>query len=232
MPRRSRMYLGDMPYHVIQRGNNREPCFYALEDYQFYLETLSKACQRYHVSIHAYVLMTNHTHLLLTPSDEPGISLVMQSLGRHYVQYINKTYRRTGTLWEGRHKSSLVDADRYLLACYRYIELNPVRAGMVKHPGDHKWSSYRNNALGETNHLIKQHAAYKALGSCMDHQLKNYRGLFDAALDQSDINAIRNAAAFDMPLGDNRFQEKIASMLKRKIDTRAQGRAYGSFHEK
>jgi len=128
MPRKPRMYIGGLPCHVIQRGNNRDACFYSDQDYQFYLYQLGEVCRRYSVQLHAYVLMTNHSHLLMTPKDEWGISRVMQSLGRCYVQYINKTYRRTGTLWEGRHKSSLVDADRYLLACYRYIELNPVRA--------------------------------------------------------------------------------------------------------
>ncbi len=156
MPRKLRMYLAGMPYHVIQRGNNREACFFADDDYLFYLECLKDACERYQVNCHAYVLMTNHTHLLLEPLKAEGISRVMQSLGRRYVQYINKHYRRCGTLWESRHKSSLVDAETYLLSCYRYIELNPVMANMVEHPGDYRWSSYRCNAYGEINQLIKQ----------------------------------------------------------------------------
>ena len=146
MPRKSRMYLPTIPCHVVSRGNNRDACFYADEDYLFYLECLGDACDKYAVALHAYVLMTNHVHLLLTPRDELGISRVMQSVGRRYVQYINYTYRRSGTLWEGRHKASLIDADRYLLACYRYIELNPVRANMVVDPADYRWSSYRVNA--------------------------------------------------------------------------------------
>lgn len=138
MPRKQRMYLADVPAHVIQRGNNREACFYAEQDYLFYLDCLQNACERYQVAVHAYVLMTNHVHLLMTPATQEGISRVMQSLGRRYVQYINYEYRRTGTLWESRHKASLVDAENYLLTCYRYIELNPVRANMVNHPGDYR----------------------------------------------------------------------------------------------
>jgi len=132
MPRKPRVYLSGVPCHVIQRGNDRQPCFYSEEDYVFYLECLYDACKRYKVNLHAYVLMTNHVHLLVTPRVADGISRVMQSIGRRYVQYVNVTYKRSGTLWEGRHKSSLVDADNYLLSCYRYIEMNPVRAGMVQ----------------------------------------------------------------------------------------------------
>lgn len=143
MPRKARMYLPGVPCHVISRGNNRDACFYSDDDSLFYLTCLQGACQRYGVSLHAYVLMSNHVHLLMTPAREDGISKVMQSVGRRYVQYINMNYRRSGTLWEGRHKSSLVDAEDYVLACYRYIELNPVRAGMVEHPADYRWSSYR-----------------------------------------------------------------------------------------
>ena len=149
MPRKPRMYLPGVPCHIVQRGNNRDVCFYSEQDYQFYLECLKSACKRYRVAVHAYVLMTNHVHLLMQPEDEAGISRVMQSLGRRYVQYINHTYRRSGTLWEGRYKSSLINAEEYLLACYRYIELNPVRANMVSHPADYRWTSYRFNGQGE-----------------------------------------------------------------------------------
>ena len=141
MPRKPRMYLPSVPCHVIQRGNNREASFFAHQDYLFYLNCLGEACNRYNVAVHAYVLMTNHVHLLMTPDDREGISRVMQSIGRRYVQYINKEYQRCGTLWESRHKASLVDAEQYLLTCYRYIELNPVVANMVKHPGVYAWSS-------------------------------------------------------------------------------------------
>jgi len=146
MPRKPRMYLAGVPCHVVQRGNNRDACFFTDDDYQLYRETLRDACRSYRVDVHAYVLMTNHVHLLMTPQTIEGISRVMQSLGRRYVQYVNRSYQRVGTLWESRHKASLVDAKNYLLACYRYIELNPVAAGMVEHPGDYRWSSFTCNA--------------------------------------------------------------------------------------
>lgn len=131
MPRKPRMYMAGMPCHVVQRGINRDATFYSDDDYLFYLTCLDDGMKRYRVAVHAFVLMTNHVHLLMTPNDNEGISRLMQSIGRRYVQYVNKTYRRTGTLWESRHKASLVQEEQYLLKCYRYIELNPVRAEIV-----------------------------------------------------------------------------------------------------
>jgi len=153
----------------------------------------------------------------MTPSDEWGLSRVMQSLGRCYVQYINKTYRRTGTLWKGHHKSSLVDADRYLLACYRYIELNPVRACMVSHPAEYPWSSFRANALGEGNKLLTQHALYLSLGTSASVRQEGYQSLFNNELDNVLINDIRKSASFSMPLGNSRFQQQIEGALSRKV---------------
>ena len=149
MPRQLRYNLPGIPQHVIQRGNNRQATFFSDEDYMRYLADLKSACDQHQCEVHAYVLMTNHVHLLMTPHNGDGIAKTMQSLGRRYVVYINQTYRRTGTLWEGRYKAALIDSENYLLTCYRYIELNPVRAeGMVDHPGKYRWSSYRANALG------------------------------------------------------------------------------------
>ena len=137
MPRQPRYALAGFPQHVIQRGNNRSATFYAEQDYRVYLECLAEACHVHETALHAYVLMTNHVHLLMTPGKTNGLAKVMQSLGRRYVRYVNDTYRRTGTLWEGRYKASVIDTEHYLLACYRYIEMNPVRAGLVAHPADY-----------------------------------------------------------------------------------------------
>lgn len=224
MPRKTRMYLPGIPCHIIQRGNNRDACFYAEQDYQFYLECIHDASNRYGVKIHAYVLMTNHVHFLMTPVHKDSISLSMQSVGRRYVQYINKEYYRTGTLWEGRHKSSLVDAEQYLLKCMKYIELNPVRANMVKHPSEYKWSSYRCNALAEKNPLISHHLLYEALGLNVDNRLKAYQLLFDRDLEQHDIKLIKNSALFSMPTGDNRFKAQIEQALNRKLGYARRGR--------
>ena len=220
--------MGGIPCHVIQRGNNRDACFYSESDYQFYLNHLGKACRRYGVKLHAYVLMTNHTHILITPDDESGISRVMQSLGRCYVQYINKTYGRTGTLWEGRHKGSLVDDDNYLLACHRYIELNPVRAGMVNRPEEYCWSSFRSNAYGDINKWLTPHDLYLALGESTNLRLERYRSLFDSKLDKKLVEEIRRAAGFSMPLGSSLFQLRVEKILGRGVGYASRGRPHYS----
>ncbi len=164
MPRRARIAVPGIPWHIIQRGNNRSACFYAQQDYRRYLETLADMASRYDCEVHAYVLMTNHVHLLLTPARKDSASLLMKHLGQCYVQYINRHYRRSGTLWEGRFRSCLAQRDEYVLACYRYIELNPVRAGMVAHPRAYPWSSYQCNAQGRVNRLMTPHDDYDRLG--------------------------------------------------------------------
>lgn len=132
MPRRARLSIPGIPWHIIQRGNNRTACFYADEDYRRYLDTLGEQAEKHGCQIHAYVLMTNHVHLLITPEREESAGLLMKHLGQRYVQYVNRTYRRSGTLWESRFRSCLAREEEYVLACYRYIELNPVRADMVR----------------------------------------------------------------------------------------------------
>lgn len=152
MPRLPRIDLPGIPRHVIQRGNDRQPCFFQEVDYVRYLGDLKELSIRSGCVIHAYVLMTNHVHLLLTPSQVGQVSTLMQALVRRYVRYVNDRYGRTGTLWERRYKSCLVDSETYLLSCYRHIELNPVRAAMVTAPGDYRWSSFRSNAEGGMTH--------------------------------------------------------------------------------
>jgi len=224
MPRKPRMYLPGIPSHVIQRGNNRLPCFFAGSDRHFYLACLKDAVNRYKVSVHAYVLMTNHTHLLMTPNDEKGISSVMQSLGRRYVQYVNHKYRRCGTLWESRHISSLIQADDYLLCCYRYIEMNPVRAKMVNHPDEYLWSSYQHNAYGRHNPLIQAHPLYTQLDGDEKARLCCYRELFSTEIGHEELYQIRKAINFCMPLGNDRFREEIEQTLGRKIGHNQPGR--------
>jgi putative transposase len=149
MARKPRFNLPGYPQHVTQRGNNRKPCFFSPRDFQYYLDCLGEACINRECALHAYVLMTNHVHLLITPAKEQGVSLLMQDVGRKYVHYVNRSYGRSGTLWEGRFKASLVDADAYLLVCHRYIESNPIRAGMANSLSDYRWSSYHSNAYGK-----------------------------------------------------------------------------------
>jgi len=224
MPRKPRMYLPHIPCHVVQRGHNRSVCFYTPDDYRYYLQSLNDARQRHAVQLHAYCLMTNHVHLLMTPTTQEGISRVMQSVGRRYVQYINTTYRRSGTLWEDRHKSSLIQAEDYLLICYRYIEMNPVRAGMVMHPGDYPWSSYRYHAYGEANKLITPHTLYEQLNKHEAVRRENYRAMFLTDLDKVDLHVIRRSVEFSMPLGNDRFREEIEQALGRKIGYAKRGK--------
>lgn len=208
MPRRARMYLPNYSYHIVQRGNNREACFIEPENYQFYLALWKEVSSRYGVSVHAYCLMTNHIHVLATPDEKTSLSNTMKVVGSRYAQYINKKYRRTGTLWEGRHRSSLVQTEKYFLTCCRYIELNPVTAGMVKSPEEYKWSSYHCNAWGDESWLVK-HDEYKQLGMTKDERCFNYRSLFKYHLDDGDIDLIRKAAHFSQPVGDDRFKREI-----------------------
>lgn len=223
MPRRARMYFPGLPYHVVQRGNNREPCFIEPENYQFYLELWRTVSSRYGVAVHAYCLMTNHIHFLATPDSKTGLSNTMKVIGSRYAQYINLKYKRTGTLWEGRHRSSLVQTDRYLLACMRYIELNPVRAGMVDRPEEYKWSSYGINAWGDEGWL-KPHAEYLALNDSGVDRYSTYRDLFKSHLSGKDLELIRKATHYCQPVGNDRFRREIEEKYGVKLGQLNRGR--------
>jgi len=218
------MYLPGIPAHVVQRGNNRSVCFFSDDDYLFYLELLRQGLKRFGVQLHAYVLMTNHVHLLMTPAKEDSISRLMQHVGRNYVLYINKSYRRSGTLWEGRPKASLVDADNYLLSSYRYIEMNPVAAGMVATPDEYRWSSYGWHAWGKTNALITDHPLFEALGQTSQERQHAYRELFRFQILDADIHQIRESMNCNYPLGNDRFRIEIEAALGRRVGQIRRGR--------
>ena len=220
MPRQPRPDLAQVPQHVVQRGNDRQPCFFTPDDYSRYLVNLREAALRYGVAIHAYVLMTNHVLLLATPTEVGGISRMMQFLGRQYVPYVNSQYQRTGTLWEGRYKSCLVDSDHYVLVCHRYIELNPVRARMVARPEDYRWSSYRRNALGHPDALLNLHAQYLALGVTAQERCAAYRALVSEVLDEAQMSEIRVYLQQQRAWGSERFQLAIAAQLGRCTQVR------------
>lgn len=217
MPRRARLALPGIPWHIIQRGNNRTACFYAEADYRLYLEILSEQARMHGCRVHAYVLMTNHVHLLVTPERSDGPALMMKHLGQRYVQYVNRTYRRSGTLWEGRFRSCLAQDEHYVLTCYRYIELNPVRAKMVEHPADYAWSSYRANGQGEADPLISPHDDYWGLGSSPEARESAYRQLFAAHMAPALVDEIRAATNGNYVLGNDRFKEEIARTLGRRV---------------
>ena len=217
------MYVAGLPYHVVQRGNNREACFVELDNYRFYMELWEQLARRYGVAVHAYCLMTNHVHFLVTPEADTAVSRTMKAVGSRYAQYINKTYRRTGTLWEGRHRSSLVHSERYLLTCMRYIELNPVRAGMVRRPEEYRWSSYGVNAWGDSSGL-RAHAEYRRLGATATARTYAYRELFKAPLREEDLHLIRKAAHYCQPVGDDRFRRQIEQRYGLKAGQMQRGR--------
>ena len=193
MPRALRACPINIPQHIIQRGNNRQTCFANEEDFANYAQWLRDASLRYAVDIHAWVFMTNHVHLLVTPKQEGGISAMMQHLGRRYVRYFNSRYERSGTLWEGRFKSCLIDSDAYLFQCQRYIELNPVRACMVKNPDNYRWSSYHAHARGIDTQIWTPHPLYLALGDNKTQRIKAYRELFTKTLTSEVIERISHS---------------------------------------
>jgi len=224
MPRRPRVHIDGVPLHIVQRGHNREPCFFAEEDYRAYLHWLGEALKKQRCTLHAYVLMTNHVHLLVTPERAQSIPKLIITLGRRYVQYINTTYHRTGTLWDSRYKSSLIQAETHLLSCQRYIELNPVRAAMVDDPAHYPWSSYRRNALGRANPYLSPHPLYLALGKDEKTRRAAYRSLFRAELDNETISDIRLALRQNQPLGNSRFYAKIETITGQRREPKPRGR--------
>lgn len=224
MPRRPRVHLNNVPLHIVQRGHNRQPCFFAEEDYYTYLHWLSEALRKEQCALHAYALMTNHVHLLITPTDAAAIPKLIIALGRRYVQYINVSYRRTGTLWDSRYKSSLIQAEDYLLACQRYIELNPVRADMVNAPAYYRWSSYRTNGLGQPSDILTPHPLYLSLGATDEERQSAYRALFRAQLDDHAISDIRLALNQNQPLGNERFYQYIEQMTGQRRESKPRGR--------
>lgn len=219
MPRQPRFTLPGLPQHIIQRGNNRQVCFFTQQDYAVYLDRLKLYAMQHSVAIHAFVLMTNHVHLLATPYKDNSISRMMQDLGRYYVRYVNQTYARTGTLWEGRFRSTLVDTDNYCLAVSRYIELNPVRAAMVDHPAAYPWSSFQANALGKSIELWQPLAAYLALGETPAARQQSYRELFAQPFSDKILAEIRLASQGQWVLGNEHFKQQIEAQLdiSRKI---------------
>lgn len=224
MPRKTRMYLPGIPVHVVQRGNNRSDCFFSDDDVTYYKEHLAAGLRRYGAKLHAYCLMTNHVHLLMTPMYEDSISRVIQHVGRQYVQYVNRRYKRSGTLWEGRHKGSLIEADTHLLSCYRYIEMNPVAASMVQSPDQYPWSSYHANGNAKPDALVSEHPVYLALSSNPARRREHYRDLFKNCLDPEVVRAIRQASSSNHLLGSPGFRSEIEQALRRKTGYIKRGR--------
>lgn len=224
MSRHPRLVLPEVPLHIIQRGNNRNACFFRRSDYQVYLALLADATLKFDCPVHAYVLMTNHVHLLTTPSTGKAAAAMMKQVGQSYVQYINRHYERFGTLWQGRFRSCLVQEERYFMACQRYIELNPVRAGIVTEPWQYEWSSYRFNAEGAMNSIITPHHTYLSIGQSTQERHARYQALFAEVLSQGMIDELRQATNGNRAIGSATFVERIGTKVGREIRPQRAGR--------
>lgn len=224
MPRLPRLNLIDIPQHIVQVGHNNLPCFFDDEDYQFYLISLRNAADQYSVDVHAYVLLPNMVQIIATPRVPNGVSSMMQSLGRRYVQYVNHRYKRSGTLWAGRYKSSLIDSDAYLLTCYRYVELRPMYLGLAESLGDYPWSSFNHHASVVNSEVITDHRLYLALGETAQERAEAYRKLFRYRFDRRLLEYIAETIKVGHVLGGDAFQEKIEQIANQRVRPLKRGR--------
>lgn len=231
MPRRARLMLPGIPLHVIQRGNNRTACFLSDQDRGFYLLHLHRLLRPSDCALHAYCLMPNHVHLLLTAERANSCARLMKQIGQLHTQYVNRAYQRSGTLWEGRFRSCLVQTEDYLLACYRYIELNPVRAGLCSRPGDYRWSSFMANAEGAYDGLVTPHDEYLRLGNSKEERLRAYLDLVLSTLDTGRIDEIRQATNGNIALGGEPFKRRLAAALGRRVERGSAGRPASSMDQ-
>jgi putative transposase len=224
MPRQSRFLLAGIAAHITQRGHNGADCFHREGDYLLYLLHLRELAEKHACAVHAYCLMTNHVHLLLTPSSEQACSALMRDLGQRYVQYFNRRYGRIGTLWQGRYWANAAESARYVLGCYRYIERNPVEAHMVRLPGDYPWSSVAANTGQRVDALIRPHAEYLALGNDGVIRQTSYSELVHKPLEADLVRQIRESRDSGYPLASDRFKVALATRLGRKMEPGRPGR--------
>ena len=224
MARLPRLTLPGYPHHIIQRGNNRQMIFADTQDFATMMALLAENAQKFAVAVHAYVLMDNHFHLLATPATAEALPLMMQAVGRSYVRYFNQRHARSGTLWEGRYRSTLIETERYLLACMVYIDLNPVRAGMVAQLGAWQWSSHAHYLGQRIDKLVTPHALYWALGNTPFAREAAYAGLVQAGIGSGDQAALTDAALSGWALGDTEFVAELQKKSPRRVTKARAGR--------
>lgn len=224
MARLARLALAGYPHHVIQRGNNRQPIFGSKDDYQVLLDLLTQNAARFKVAVHAYVLMSNHFHLLLTPQTDDGLPKLMQALGRSYVRHFNHAQQRSGTLWEGRYRSTLIQSDRYLLACMTYIDLNPVRAGVVALAGEYPWSSHAHYVGQRLDRFITPHDLMWDLGNTPFAREAAYAGMVAAGISTPQQKALTDSVLSGWALGEPDFVADLQKQTKRRVLKRLAGR--------
>lgn len=226
MARLPRLVVPHQAHHIIQRGTDRRVIFHDDSDHLAFIAYLREAAKTFKVAIHAYVLMPNHLHLLATPSDEIGLARMMQWVGRHYVPYFNHRYERFGTLWQGRYRATVIDSERYFLACSRYIELNPVRGGICSRPEDFRWSSYAHHAGIAPDPLVIDHPLYWALANTPFGREAAYRGLIDEALSREEITELSDATLKGWALGSEKFKLSIEKQANRRVSRAKRGRPH------
>ena len=224
MARLPRLTLPGYPHHIIQRGNNRQMIFADTQDFATMMALLAENAHKFAVAVHAYVLMDNHFHLLATPATAEALPLMMQAVGRSYVRYFNQRHARSGTLWEGRYRSTLIETERYLLACMVYIDLNPVRAGMVAQPGAWQWSSHAHYLGQRIDKLVTPHALYWALGNTPFAREAAYAGLVQAGIGSGDQAALTDAALSGWAWGDTEFVAELQKKSPRRVTEARAGR--------
>jgi putative transposase len=224
MARLPRFVLAGQAHHIIQRGNNRQAIVQSDADRQHFIDLLQDAAATHKVALHAYVLMDNHLHLLATPEDEHGLSRMMQALGRRYVGWFNHKYERSGTLWEGRFRAALIESEHYFMACLRYIELNPVRAGMVLAGSDYRWSSCAHHLGRRRDPLVSDHALFWALGNTPFEREGAYLELLSQGVAEAERLELTVAVLKGRPLGSAAFLKQLADRSQRSVVDRGRGR--------
>jgi putative transposase len=228
MARLPRLVVADQPHHVIQHGIDRQAIFRDTRDFLVFLACLQDATRRFNVALHAYVLMSNHVHLLASPSDQTGLARMMQWVGRQYVPYFNHKYGRVGTLWQGRFKATVIDAERYFMICSRYIEMNPVRAGLVAAPADYPWSSYAHHAGIKPDGLVSDHSLYWSLGNTPFEREAAYKYLTEQGLTSNDVSALTEATLKGWALGSDQFRRGLEIEFERRVSPARRGRPFKS----
>ncbi len=224
MARLPRLIVPNQPHHVIQRGAGQQAVFLDSDDHTIFLKYLKEASRHFKVLIHAYVLMPNHIHLLASPSDQTGMARMMQWIGRFYVPYFNHKYDRVGTLWQGRYKAAVVDSERYFLLCARYIELNPVRAGLAMQPEEYRWSSYRHHVGMQHDSLIAEHTLFWALGNTPFAREASYRHLVEEAIPKAEVEALTEATLKGWAIGSDQFKARLEKQSHQRVRPGRRGR--------
>lgn len=225
MPRKARVIIPNTPHHIMQRGHNRQVVFSSEEEFQYYRENLILYKKQFGCKVHAYCLMTNHVHLIVNPGDNPeSLSLLMKRLAGRQTRYVNNLEKRSGSLWEGRFKSSIISSKEYLLACCRYIELNPLRAGLVNDPKDYLWSGYNHKVEGIADKAIDLDSNYRALGNTPKERQSAYKAYVIQTIPDEELQLIRRAIQRNQLTGSDRFRMYLEKKYKVLISNRGQGR--------